>query len=178
MNKRIARFIVIGFSSLALISCGSFSSRDDASGAGAMADVQDKGVAYADGIDGASGPMGSPLDDPASPLSNRVIYFDYDASDIRPEYREVIEAHARYVSGNKGLRVTLAGHCDERGSREYNLALGERRAKAVSRLMSLINPLDGQLQPISYGEEQPAALGHSEAAWRQNRRVEIIYPNR
>nr|VFJ43068.1 MAG: peptidoglycan-associated lipoprotein [Candidatus Kentron sp. DK]VFJ62480.1 MAG: peptidoglycan-associated lipoprotein [Candidatus Kentron sp. DK] len=175
MKKRIAQFVVIGLSSLVLISCGSLSSKD---GDSAAVEDRNTGVAYADGIDSESGPMGSPLDDPSSPLSDRVIYFNFDQSDIGPEYREIIEAHARYIARNPDLRVTLTGHCDERGSRDYNLALGERRADAVARLMGLINPLDGQLQTISYGEEQPVALGHSEAAWRQNRRVEILYPNR
>lgn len=179
MNKYIIRLIVMGLSSLALISCGSFSAKEGADDAGAVVeDRTNTGVAYADGIDGESKPEGSLLDDPSSLLSNRVIYFDFDQSDIRPKYRDIIEAHARYLAENPDMRVKLTGHCDERGSREYNLALGERRANAVLRLMRLFNPLDSQMQTVSYGEEQPTAFGHSESAWYQNRRVEIIYPGR
>lgn len=175
MNKRIARFIVIGFSSLALISCGTFSARDD----GSVAEVEgrDAGVTYPDGI-GDEEPMVSPLDDPASPLSNRVIYFDFDRSDVRPAYRETIEAHARYLADNPALRVELIGHCDERGTPEYNLALGERRAQAVSQSMNVLGVPYGQLETNSLGEEDPVDPGHNELAWRQNRRVEIIYPGR
>ncbi|MBT8420871.1 MAG: peptidoglycan-associated lipoprotein Pal [Gammaproteobacteria bacterium] len=175
MNKHIAQLVAIGFSSLALISCGNFATKDDASSGGAAVEDRNTGVAYADGIDSGANYVGSPLDDPSSPLSNREIYFDLNQSDIRPEYREIIEAHARYLADNMGVQVTLAGHCDERGTREYNLALGERRAKAVSRLMSMLGASGGQLEAMSYGEEQPAALGHSESAWQQNRRVEIQY---
>jgi peptidoglycan-associated lipoprotein len=178
MNKRIARFIAVGLASLALISCAGTPTHDGAD----VADVEDRNreVAYAEGIDDRAKPALSPLDDPASPLSTRVIYFDLDRSDIRPEFREAIEAHARYLaqSGNANLRIELAGHCDERGTREYNLALGERRANAVSRLMSMLGASDNQLQTNSYGEEQPVAMGHNEAAWQQNRRVEIEYLGR
>lgn len=174
MNKRIVQLIVIGFSSLALMSCGGLSAKKETDGGASPASVEDR--LEADGID--SGRFtGSPLDDPSSPLSNRVIYFDFDQSDINLEYREIIEAHARYLAGNTSARVRLAGHCDERGTREYNLALGERRANAVSRLMNMLGASDNQLETNSHGEEQPVDPGHNESAWRQNRRVEIEYLN-
>nr|VFJ69554.1 MAG: peptidoglycan-associated lipoprotein [Candidatus Kentron sp. FM]VFJ70609.1 MAG: peptidoglycan-associated lipoprotein [Candidatus Kentron sp. FM]VFK18310.1 MAG: peptidoglycan-associated lipoprotein [Candidatus Kentron sp. FM] len=173
MNKRIAQLVAIGFSSLALISCESFSAKDESD---QSAIVEDKGV-YAGGID-VSEPAISPLDDPSSLLSKRTIYFDLDQSNIKPEYREIIDAHTRYLSDNPSIRVELIGHCDERGTPEYNLALGERRAKAVSQSMSVLGVPYNQLTTNSYGEEQPAVLGHNEAAWAQNRRVEILYPNR
>jgi peptidoglycan-associated lipoprotein len=179
VNKRVAQFIAIGFSSLALISCAGTPANEDVDSNLAEFEDRSREVPYAGGIEETK-PVVSPLDDPSSPLANRVIYFDLDRSDIRPEYRETIEAHAGYLANpeNANVQVELAGHCDERGTREYNLALGERRANAVSRLMSTLGVSNNQLQTNSYGEEQPVAAGHNESAWRQNRRVEIEYLNR
>ncbi len=126
--------------------------------------------------DGASF-AGSPLDDPNSLLSKRVIYFDFDRSEIKPEARQVIEAHAQYLSQNPGVRIAIEGHCDERGTREYNLGLGERRAKAVQQMMVLLGVPASQVELVSYGEERPVALGHDEDAWALNRRAELVYPN-
>lgn len=117
----------------------------------------------------------SALDDPQSPLSVRVIYFEYDSSDVRPEYRQTVEAHAAYLAANSSTTITLEGHADERGSREYNLALGERRADSVKRQMNLLGASINQIRTVSYGEERPAIEGHDETAWSENRRVEIIY---
>ncbi len=118
---------------------------------------------------------GSPLDDPNSPLYEKVIYFDFDSSEIRPEFLPVLRAHADYLVSNPSARLTIEGHCDERGSREYNMALGERRAKAVQRVLEAegVSPL--QLETVSYGEERPAVPGHNEAAWAKNRRAELVY---
>lgn len=121
---------------------------------------------------------GHPLDDPSSLLAKRVIYFDFDKSDIRPEFRDIIAAHASYLSQNPDARVVLEGHADERGSREYNMGLGERRGTAASRFLSLQGAAGRQLEVVSFGEERPAALGHDESSWRLNRRVEIIYKSR
>lgn len=121
---------------------------------------------------------GHPLDDPNSLLAKRTIYFEYDESVILDEDRPIVEAHAQYLSQNPGASVTLEGHTDERGTREYNLALGERRAISVRQFMSLLGASGQQLRTISYGEERSAASGHNEEAWALNRRVEIIYRNR
>lgn len=115
------------------------------------------------------------LGNPDTPLARRVIHFDYDSSEILPEDRQLISDHAAYLAANDGLRVTLEGNTDERGSPEYNVALGERRAKSIRRAFELQGVGPEQVTIISYGEEKPAAEGHSEAAWRQNRRVEIVY---
>jgi peptidoglycan-associated lipoprotein len=104
-----------------------------------------------------------------------VIYFDFDRSDIRPEYASVISAHAKHMAAFGAARVRLEGHTDERGSREYNIALGERRAQAVRRALMLQGAGDGQLTTVSYGEERPAAEGSDESAYEKNRRVEIVY---
>ena len=120
-------------------------------------------------------PAIDPLDDPSSPLAKRVIYFDYDSNNIRAEDRATIEAHAQYLSRHGDLKVALEGHADERGSREYNIALGERRANAVRDVMSLLGVSSAQISTVSYGEERPAVLGDDESAWRMNRRVELVY---
>jgi peptidoglycan-associated lipoprotein len=133
--------------------------------------------AEAGGIDGPGRFEGGPLDaPPGSPLAIRVIYFDFDRNDVRLEDRPVIEAHAAYLVGHPNVMVILEGHADERGSREYNLALGERRSVAVRELMAVLGVGHDQLQVVSFGEEKPAAEGHDEGAWQLNRRVELTYP--
>ena len=108
-------------------------------------------------------------------LARRVIFFDFDSSEIRGEGTDIVAAHAKYLSSNLALRVRLEGHTDERGSREYNIGLGERRAQSVRRALLLQGAGDPQLSTVSYGEERPAAAGSDESAWAQNRRVEIVY---
>jgi peptidoglycan-associated lipoprotein len=117
----------------------------------------------------------NPLKDPGSILSKRTIYFDFDSSDIRDEFRPLVEAHAQYLKDNKQAKVILQGHTDERGSREYNIALGQRRAESVSKAMALLGVPETQVEAVSMGEEKPAVEGHDEAAWKMNRRVEILY---
>jgi peptidoglycan-associated lipoprotein len=118
------------------------------------------------------------LEDPASPVYRRVFYFDYDSAELSSEDRETIAAHARLLSSTPGLTATLEGHADERGSREYNIGLGDRRAQAVRRMMTFQGVANEQLRTVSYGEERPAVFGHDESAWRLNRRVEIVYQGR
>ena len=127
------------------------------------------------GAEDDSGPAFSQLDDPQSPLSVRTIYFEYDSSEISSDYRSTVEAHSLYLQQNPSTSVILEGHGDERGSREYNLALGERRAKAVKQQMLLLGANSNQIRLVSYGEEKPASDGHDESSWQQNRRVEILY---
>jgi peptidoglycan-associated lipoprotein len=105
----------------------------------------------------------------------RLVYFDFDSSEIRPDARPVIEANARYLAANPAITTTLEGHTDERGTREYNIGLGERRAEAVRRAMSVYGVAAGQMRTISYGEERPADPGHTEESYAKNRRVEIVY---
>ena len=126
-------------------------------------------------IEETAGFRGHPLDDPDSPLSKQIIYFDFDSAEILNEHRPVIEAHAVYMAENPGSSVTLEGHTDERGSREYNLGLGERRSQSVRRMLVLLGAQGGQLDTVSYGEERPEVDGHDESAWKYNRRVVIVY---
>lgn len=103
----------------------------------------------------------------------RVVYFDYDSFIVKEDYRSMIEGHARALSGNKGRRMVIEGHADERGGREYNLALGQRRAEAVLKSLALLGANESQLEAISYGKERPVDEGHDEAAWAKNRRAEL-----
>ena len=108
-------------------------------------------------------------------LAKRTIYFDYDSFVVKDEYRVTIDAHAKFMQDSKAARVTLQGHTDERGSREYNIALGQKRADAVNQLMQVLGATDIQIETVSFGKEKPKLDGHDESAWSQNRRVEIIY---
>ncbi|MGR8934910.1 MAG: peptidoglycan-associated lipoprotein Pal [Gammaproteobacteria bacterium] len=117
----------------------------------------------------------SDLNDPSSPLAKRVIYFMYDSSQVEDEFVPVINAHAQYLIAHPGQHVVLDGHADERGSREYNIALGEQRAQAVLRMLQMQGVGGEQMEIVSYGEEKPAVNGHDEESWHQNRRVELRY---
>jgi peptidoglycan-associated lipoprotein len=118
------------------------------------------------------------FDNPASLLSKRVVYFDFDRSTVLEEYRGIVAAHAAYVAAHTSAQVTLEGNADERGTREYNLGLGERRGNAVMGLMSAQGARGDQLVVVSYGEERPVCRVSDEECWAQNRRVEIVYTSR
>jgi peptidoglycan-associated lipoprotein len=141
------------------------------------APVEDKTVGTdTSGVTDSSAVEGQALGgERADLLSVRRVHFAFDSSAIDDESRAVIEAHAAHLAANSGIRVRLEGHCDERGTREYNLALGERRAQAVERMMRLLGVNAGNLSNTTYGEEKPIAPEHNESAWRLNRRVEIVY---
>jgi len=155
-------------------------------GCSSKGDVKDGDVSIEDrgtGADGAvaSGAAGGTdfssysLDDPNSPLSRRVIYFEYDSAEITDADQELLMQHSGYLVANPGQHITLEGSTDERGSREYNIGLGDQRALSVQRIMELNGVAPEQITVVSYGEEKPAAEGHSDAAWRLNRRVELVY---
>jgi peptidoglycan-associated lipoprotein len=120
-------------------------------------------------------PSWGDLKKPEHPLSKRRLLFDYDSAAIRDEYRPVLEAHAKFMMANKDAKAILQGHADERGSREYNLALGQRRSESVFKALNLLGVPEAQMEAVSLGEEKPIAEGHDEAAWQQNRRTEILY---
>ena len=128
------------------------------------------------GISGtATGTGANPLKDPNNVLSKRSIYFEFDSFVVEDKYKSLIDAHAKYLSANRSAKVTLQGHTDERGSREYNIALGQKRADAVKRAMTLMGVQDVVIETVSYGKEKPKREGHDEAAWAENRRVDIVY---
>ncbi len=176
MNKNL--MIVLIFTAF-LFACESTPEKADDAVA-----VEDQGTNLSDADDSEAQAYGtedddlsgmSSLDDPTSLLSVRIIYFEYDSSDVKSEDRTTVEAHAAYLVENPDTIITLEGHADERGSREYNLALGERRALTVKRQMTLIGASADQIRTVSYGEERPAIDEHDDYSWSQNRRVEIIY---
>lgn len=139
------------------------------------ADGRGAGGAYgANGIDGKY--RNANPNDPNGPLAKKIIYFQYDSSEVLPEFIAVINNHANYIASDRGRTVVLEGHADERGSPEYNIALGEQRAKSVAKLMKLQGVSDAQIQIVSFGEEKPQVYNHDDGAWQKNRRVEIAYP--
>jgi peptidoglycan-associated lipoprotein len=117
--------------------------------------------------------------DPKSLISTeRSVYFDFDDYSIKQQYTPLIERHGKYLASNPALAIKIEGNADERGSREYNLALGQRRAEAVLRALKIYGAKDAQMEAISWGKEKPVALGHDEEAWAQNRRADLQYPKR
>ena len=125
--------------------------------------------------DTSGGPTLNPLNDPNNILSKRSVYFDFDEYVVKDQYKSMVLSHARYLRENSNANVRVEGNADERGSREYNLALGQRRADSVKKVMTLSGTKESQIESISYGEEQSRAIGHNEAAWAENRRVDIRY---
>lgn len=118
---------------------------------------------------------GDPRKDPASPLATREIFFDYDSYVVKEEYRPMIEAHAAYLMSHRDARLILQGHADQRGSREYNLALAQKRAEAVRKALAVMGVSDGQMEAVSFGEEKLRNEGLTEDAHAENRRVDVVY---
>ena len=148
-----------------------------ASGGPATPQGGEAGGAQTSPVGGQGGMQGDALNNPNSPLQQRVVYFDFDKSEIKDQSKPILKAHAEYLASHPDVHVALEGNTDERGTREYNMALGERRAKAVYQYLTLLGVCPSQLKTISYGEERPAVLGHEESAWSKNRRVELDYGN-
>jgi peptidoglycan-associated lipoprotein len=196
MKKLLMSAIILGL----LVGCGSKGSvKDSAAGgrgagaaveersAGAAGDAANGGravpgkIAAAGPLEGAAGASGDapggvfPAKDVAGPLSQRSIFFDFDSYDVKPEFRPAVEAHAKFLLDHPNAKVNIQGNTDERGSREYNLGLGQRRADAVRKRMNVLGVPDTQIETISFGEEKPRNPGHDEDAWKENRRVDIVY---
>jgi peptidoglycan-associated lipoprotein len=130
------------------------------------------------GVDGRGIGAGEEFGDgTASGEMDSIIYFDFDQSELRPEYGDLLARHAQHLTNNSNIRVRLEGHADERGSREYNIGLGERRSQAVRRMLLIQGSTAEQISTVSFGEERPAAMGSDEEAYSLNRRVEIKYTN-
>ena len=143
------------------------------------AEVEDKSVGSSRSSESSpttgAVPNLNPLTDPNNILSKRSVYFDFDSYVVKDEYRSLVQAHAQYLRDNGNARVLLQGNTDERGSREYNLALGQRRADSVKNAMTLSGAKESQIESVSLGEEKPRGLGHDEASWAENRRTDIRY---
>jgi len=149
-------------------------SSNDAKTGGAGNDANGDGTALAAGEDNVSYEKNA-INDANSVLAERVIYFDFDSDQISQDYMELITHHGKYLANNSGVKLRIEGHADERGTREYNVALGNRRAQSVRRLVLLQGASATQVSVISYGEEKPVALGHDDESWRLNRRTELVY---
>ena len=129
-------------------------------------------------VDGEAGVVSyeaGAINDGNSVLAGRIIYFDFDSSKVASDYVELVKHHGKYLSANPNASIRLEGHTDERGTREYNVALGDRRAQAAKRLIMFQGASSDQVTIVSYGEEKPASLGHDESAWHLNRRAELVY---
>jgi peptidoglycan-associated lipoprotein len=175
------KFVLMVSASVLLAACGSAVKLDnvpveDKTGTavsptgGAVAPTTGVGQGAVPAVD-----LGKANQDSAMQSANRLVYFDYDSFVIRPEFQSVIEAHGRFIKTNKSRKVAIEGHTDERGGREYNLALGQKRAEAVKRALSVQGVDDNQIEAVSFGKEKPAMAGSSEAAMEKNRRAEIVY---
>jgi peptidoglycan-associated lipoprotein len=173
--NRILALLVVTLA-VTLAACGSKPVKP----APSTAPTESNPSAQSEGANGANAAGGAGnQDETAGPqaglLATRVVYFDFDSAVIQGAGVDVVAAHAKYLAANPQARVRLEGNTDERGSREYNIGLGDRRAQSVRRALLLQGVTEGQLTMVSYGEERPADPGHDEAAWAKNRRVEIVY---
>jgi peptidoglycan-associated lipoprotein len=180
MHKHLLQVLALIFAASLLGGCGGKSStKTESSENAGLTDeelaARTQGTADSSGLEGSAMDDGTGGSDLTGAASGNIIYFDYDSSEIREEYRGIVEAAVAHVTADPNAVVTLEGHTDERGSREYNLALGERRAQSVSRQMVLLGASANQIRSSSYGEERPQDPGHDEAAYAQNRRVEVRY---
>ena len=161
---------------LNLAGCSTTSTTDEAQ---KPAPVQDAAPAPAPGATpGTVAPRtagGNPLKDPNSILSKRSVYFDFDKFEVKDEYRPLVEAHAKYLRENPGTKILIQGNADERGSREYNVGLGQRRSDTVKRMMTLLGARESQIESVSLGEEKPACVEHTEDCYAKNRRDDMLY---
>lgn len=176
---RILKTVALLMSSAALLAaCSSVKLDDkakieDRSGTGTSANADPRTVGTVDASQ--SGNANDPLNDKNGVLSKRSIYFDYDSYIVKDEFKPVIEAHAKYLVANKGRKIAVQGNTDDRGGREYNLALGQKRSEAVRKSLALLGVSPDQIEAVSFGKEKPKALGSDEAAWAENRRADIVY---
>jgi peptidoglycan-associated lipoprotein len=186
MNRFSSAALVAAFAAIFIAGCSTqptapvedkSATTDAAAGAGgASTSGAGSGGVSGSASGGSTGSGGvNPLRDPNNVLSKRSIYFEFDSFTVDEQYKPIVESHARYLAGNRNARVTLQGHGDERGAREYNIALGQKRADAVKRMMTLLGVQELQIETVSFGEEKPKNLGHDEASWTENRRVDIVY---
>ncbi len=187
LNKTV---LVLAISAVMLSACSDDEIKDESLTDGAQNAASGINDASTRGLNDGSGMSGSEMNnsgmypnagigpefsDPNNPLSKSTIYFMLDSSQVQNDFVPVIAAHAQYLMAHPDQRVVLQGHGDERGSREYNIALGEQRGKSIASMLKVQGVAVGQLDVVSYGEEKPASFGHDEASWELNRRVELIY---
>jgi peptidoglycan-associated lipoprotein len=171
MKQMLLSAVVVGL----LAGCASQDTKEQSKAA-----VEDRSVTSAAsgaetrGVDQAK-MSSNPLKDPNNILSKRSVYFDFDQSSVKDEFKPLVDAHSKYLREHADAKVMLQGNCDERGSREYNIGLGQRRADAVRKAMSVLGVADKQVESVSYGEEKPRKTCHEESCWQENRRADIVY---
>jgi peptidoglycan-associated lipoprotein len=171
---RVTQLMLIAVSGLMLAACGNKPLPE----AGAPSEPVDPSASTGAASGSSVGSSALSADQQAMEAAKAagvIVYFDYDRAEIKPEFVPVVAAHAKYLNGNNQSKVRLEGHSDERGSREYNIGLGERRAQAVRRALMLQGVTENQITTVSYGEERPAVQGSDESAYGKNRRVELVY---
>ena len=158
--RRAATFTLIGATAFLMVACSSVK-LDDTDGANGS---------------GGSGSFGSqPWNDPKSPLFEKSVYFGFDEYTVQTKYQKMLSAHASYLKANSNQKIIIQGNTDDRGTAEYNLALGQRRSDAVRKSLNLMGVSDNQIEAVSFGKEKPKAEGDNEAAWAENRRADIVY---
>lgn len=174
MNSRLA--LSISLITLAVLAgCSSQPAAPEQDGAG-VESRNPNAVGSTTAPVAAADPYGlAALKDPKSPLSKRSIYFDYDSYVVKDEFKALLEQHARFLAKNGQMKMLIQGNADERGSREYNLALGQKRAEAVKKALLLLGAKEAQLESVSLGEEKPACMEAAESCWAQNRRGDMLY---
>jgi peptidoglycan-associated lipoprotein len=166
------QLIIPALLALLIVGCSSTPNAPEQSGAPVE---RGAGVATvtAGGANGSNLP--AILTDPKSILSKRSVYFDYDKYDVKSDYTELVTAHAKFLAGNRQFKMLVQGNTDDRGSREYNLALGQKRADAIKKMLTMLGAREEQVESVSLGEEKPKNEGANEAAWAQNRRGDMLY---
>ena len=167
------KLLIPALLSALILGCSSTPLPDE--NAGAPVESRSGGVApvTAGGLDSRGLPM--ELTDPKSKLAQRSIYFDLDSYEVKGDYKDLVAAHAKYLVAHPGFKMLIQGNTDERGSREYNLALGQKRAEAIKRSLTLLGAKEEQLESVSLGEEKPKNAGHDDSAWAENRRGDMLY---
>jgi peptidoglycan-associated lipoprotein len=166
---------------LALLIAGCSSTPDAPEQGGAPVESRDAGSGSGTSVTTVTTPgLGSTklppeLTDPKSILAKRSIYFDYDKYEVKPEYKDLVTAHAKFLSSHGQFKMLIQGNTDDRGSREYNLALGQKRADAIKKMLTLLGAREEQVESVSLGEEKPKNEGQNEAAWAENRRGDMLY---
>jgi peptidoglycan-associated lipoprotein len=175
-RNRMKPLVLPAVLALLIAACSSTpESGDQAAGAPVETRAAGPGVATVTtgGVDSRGLPAA--LTDPKSVLSKRSVYFDYDSYEVKAEYKDLVTAHAKFLTENRQFKMLIQGNTDERGSREYNLALGQKRADAIRKMLSLLGAREDQLESVSLGEEKPKNEGHNESAWAENRRGDMLY---
>jgi len=176
-TKLHSKLLMVAAISMLVAACSSTPMKDTTTGVDAGATTGDSSDVKGAVIDGSASSTMNELNDPNNILSKRNIYFDYDSDAIRVEFRPNISAHAKYLQAHSDAKVMLQGNADERGTREYNLSLGQRRSVSVKKALNVLGVSDSQIETVSYGEENASPNCSDDSCYQQDRRVEIVYPN-